>query len=85
MASAELGVCMSTRQLQDPLTNAISTLRTDIVTIIETNNSKFQVECSKCRSDFVTIIEKLDSNLQTATENITAKIKQENEKLTQKL
>ena len=72
MASTEVGVCMSTRQLQDLLTNAISTLRTDIVTIIETNNSKFQVECSKLRSDFVTITEKLNSKLQTATENITA-------------
>ena len=82
IASTEVGVCMSTRQLQDLLTNAISTLRTDIVTIIGTNNSKYQVECSKLRSDFVTITEQLDSKLQTATENTTAKIEQENEKLT---
>jgi len=56
-ASTEVGVCMSTRQLQDLLTNAISTLRTDVVKIIETNNSKFQVECLKLRSNFVTITE----------------------------
>jgi len=40
---------MSTRQLQDLLTNALSTLRTDIVTIIETNNSEFEAECSNLR------------------------------------
>jgi len=35
MVSTEVGICMSTRQLQDLLTNAFSALRTDIVTIIE--------------------------------------------------
>jgi len=74
----EAGVGMSTRQLQDLLTNALSTLRTDIVTTIETNNSKFQAECSNLRSD-------LDSKLQAVTENITAKTRQENEKLFEKL
>jgi hypothetical protein len=64
MASTEVRVCMSTRQLQDLLTNAISTLRMDIVTIIKTNNSKFQVECSKLRSDFVTITEQLNCRQQ---------------------
>jgi len=53
-------------------------LRTDIVTIIETNNSKFQAECLYLRLD-------LDSKLQAATENITAKIRQENEKRSEKL
>jgi hypothetical protein len=41
--TTEVSVGMSTRQVQDLLTNVISTLRSDIVTIIETNNSKFQV------------------------------------------
>jgi len=40
IVTIEVSVGMSTRQLQDLLTNAISTLRTDIVTIIETNDSK---------------------------------------------
>ena len=35
MVSNEVGVCRSTRQLQDLLTNAFSALRADIVTIIE--------------------------------------------------
>jgi len=56
----EVGVGMSTRQLQDLLTNALSTLRTDIVTII-------------------------DSKLQAVTKNITAKIGQGNERLSEKL
>jgi hypothetical protein len=38
----------------------------------ETNNSKFQAECSYLRSSFLTIIEQLDSKLQVTTENITA-------------
>jgi hypothetical protein len=50
--TTEVSVGMSIRQLEDLLTNAISTLRTDIVTIKETNNSKFQVECSNLRLDF---------------------------------
>jgi hypothetical protein len=57
IVTTEVGVGMSTRQLQDLLTNALSTLRTDIVTIIETNNSKFQAECSNLKSDFLTITE----------------------------
>ena len=81
--TTEEGVGMSTRQLQDLLT-ALSTLRTDIVTIIETNNSKFQAECSNLRSDFLTITEQLDHKLQAAAENITAKIRQENEKMSEK-
>jgi len=70
----EMSVDMATRQLQDLLTNAFSTLRSDIVT-------KFQVECSNLRADFFTITERLDSKLQAAT----AKIQQDNEKLTQNL
>jgi hypothetical protein len=77
IVTTEVSVGMSTRQLQDLLTNAISTLRSDIVTTTETNNSKFQVECSNLRSEFLTITEHLDSKLQAATENITAKIQQE--------
>ena len=42
IVTTEVGVGMSTRQLQDLLTNTLSNLRTDIVKIIETNNSKFQ-------------------------------------------
>jgi hypothetical protein len=50
IVTTEVSVGMSTRQLQDLLTNAgISTLRTDIVTIIDTNNLKFQVECLNLR------------------------------------
>jgi len=67
IVTTKVSVGMSTRQLQDLLTNTFSTLRTDIVTMIETSNSKFQTECSNLRSD-------LDSKLQAATENITAKI-----------
>jgi ribosome-associated translation inhibitor RaiA len=85
IVATHVSVGMSIRQLQDLLTNTISTLRADIVTIIETNNSKFQVECSNLLSDILTIIENLDSKLQAATENITAKIQQENEKLSEKL
>jgi ElaB/YqjD/DUF883 family membrane-anchored ribosome-binding protein len=59
----ETSVSMSTRQMQDLLNSVITTLRADIVTMIETNNSI----------------------LQAATENITAKIQQENEKLSEKL
>jgi len=47
---------MLTRQLLDLLNNAIYTLSSEIVKIIETNNSKFQVECSN-----------LTLNLQTTT------------------
>jgi len=64
----------STSQLQELITSAIAALRTDIVMIIERNNSEIQVECSKLRQE-----------LATATENITTKIEQENEKQTQKL
>jgi hypothetical protein len=74
MVSNEEGVCRSTRQLQDLLTNAISALRTDIVAIIEKNKSEIQIEFSK-----------LYSKLQIATENITTKIQQESEKLKQNL
>jgi len=63
IVATEVGVVMSTRQLQDLLTNALSTLWTDIVTVIEANNSKFQAECSNLRSDFLTITEQLDSKL----------------------
>jgi hypothetical protein len=45
IVTTEVSVSISTRQLQDLLTNAIYTLGTDIVTIIETNNSEFKVEC----------------------------------------
>jgi len=80
----EVSVGMSTRQLQDLLTNAISTLRSDI-TIIETNNSEFQVECSNLRPYFLTITVRLDYKLQAVTENIAAKIQQENEQLSEKM
>jgi len=85
IVTTEVGVGMASKQLQDLLTNALSTLKTDIVTIIETNNSKFQAECLNLRSDFLTITEQLDSKLQAVTENITAKIRGENEKLNEKL
>jgi len=85
IVTTEVGVGISARQLQDLLTNALSTLRTNIVTATETNNSKFQAECSNLRSDILTITEQLDSKLQATTENITAKIRQENEKLSEKL
>ena len=74
---------MLNRQLQDLLINAISTLRSNIVTIIETNNSKFQAECSKLQSDLLTNTEHFDSKLQAATKKITAKIQQENEKFSE--
>ena len=83
--TTEVGVGMSSKQLQDILTKALSTLWTDILAIIETNNSKDQAECSKLSSDILTITEQLDSKLQAATENITAKIRQESEKLSEKL
>ena len=35
IVTTEVGVGMSARQLQDLLTNALSTLRTDIVTIVD--------------------------------------------------
>lgn len=63
IVTTEVGVGMSSKQLQDLLTNALSTLRTDIVTITE----------------------QLDSKLQAVTENITARILEENEKLFEKL
>jgi hypothetical protein len=65
--TTEISVSMSARQLQDLVTKAFSTLRTDIVAIIKTDNLN------------------LDSKLQVATENIAAKIQQENEKLSEKL
>ena len=74
MVVKEIGTCRSTSQLQDLITNAIAALRTDIVMIIEKNNSEIQVECSKLRLE-----------LATATASITTKIEQENEKQTQKL
>jgi hypothetical protein len=63
---------MSTRQMQDLLSSAITTLRADIVTITETkfqdvvkmtetNNSKFQAECTSLRSSFLAITEQFDS------------------------
>ena len=69
IVTTEVGVSMSTRQLHDLLINALSAFKTEIVTIIETNNSKFQAECLNLRSH-------LDSKLQAATENIAAKIRQ---------
>ena len=74
MVVNEIGTCRSTSQLQDLITSAIAALRTDIVMIIEKNNSEIQVECSKLRLE-----------LATATASITTKIEQENEKQTQKL
>jgi len=45
IVTIEVSVGMSTRQLQDLLTNAVSALRTDIVKIIETiQNSKLSVQ-----------------------------------------
>jgi len=101
VVTTETSVGMTTRQLQNLLNNVITTLRADIlrmtetkfqeiVTMIETNNSKFQAKCSNLRSRFFkTITKHLDSKFLAATENITAKIQQENEKhsenLTQKL
>ena len=75
---------MPTRQLRDLLTNSIFSLMSDIITIIETSNLKFQVECSKLRADFSVITEQLESKLKAATAEIPAKIRQENKKLTQK-
>ena len=49
--------------------------------MIETNNSRFKAECSSLRSSFLVITEQLDSKLQAATDNITARIQQENDKL----
>jgi hypothetical protein len=63
-----VGVGVSGRQLQHRLTIGLSTLRTDIVTIIDTNNSKFQAECLNLKSDFLYITEQLHSKHQTATE-----------------
>ena len=48
---------MSIRQLQDLLTNIITTLRTDIVTMMETSNSTFEAEYSNLTSNFVTVAE----------------------------
>jgi hypothetical protein len=64
----EGSVSTSTRQMQDLLSSAITTLRSDIITItetkfqdvvkmIETNNSKFQAKCSSLRSGFLAITE----------------------------
>jgi hypothetical protein len=92
IVKTETSVGMTTRQLQDLLNDVITTWRTDIVTMSESKfqdivtttetNSKFEAECSNIRSSFLTITY---SKLQAATENITAKIQQENEKLMQKL
>jgi hypothetical protein len=49
IVTTEVGVVMSTGQLQDLLNNALSVFKADIVTIIETNNSKFQAECLNLR------------------------------------
>jgi len=64
---------MSTRQLQDLLTNIIATVRTDIVIMMETNNSAFEAEYSNLTSNFVILAEYLASKLQAAMENIAAK------------
>jgi len=69
IVTTEVGVSMSARQLQDLLTNAFS---------------KFQTECSNLRSDFLTFTEQFNSKLQAVTDNIIAKIQQENEKLFEK-
>jgi hypothetical protein len=82
--TSEVSVGMSTRQMQALLTNVVTTLRTDIVTMIETNDSKFQT-VFKSKIKFLTITKHLDSNLQAATENISAKIQQENEELIEQL
>jgi len=79
VVTTEGSVGMSATQLQGLPTNAISTLRTDIVKLIETDNSKFQVECSNLKSDFLTITEQLDTKFHAATENLTVKLQQENE------
>jgi hypothetical protein len=83
--TTEVGVGMSARQLQDRLNNALSVFKKDIVTIIETNNSKFQAECINYRSDSLTITKQLYSKFHAVTEKITAKLRQENEKLSEKL
>jgi len=69
--TTEVGVGMSGRQLQDLLNIALPVFKRDFVTIIRNNNLKI-------RSD-------LDSKQQAATENLTAKIRQRNEKLPEKL
>jgi hypothetical protein len=79
--TTDVSVGVSTRQLQDLLADVITTVRTDIVTVMETNNSSFEAEYSNLTLNFVTIAERLDSKLQAAIENITAKILQENDKL----
>ena len=42
IVTTEVGVSMSTRQLHDLLINALSAFKTEIVTIIETNNSNLR-------------------------------------------
>jgi hypothetical protein len=74
----QLGSCKT-------MINVIATITTDIVTMIETANFKLQAECSNIRWDFITIAESLDSKLPAVTENITAKIQQENEKPSEKV
>ena len=46
MVSTEVGVCMSTGQLQDLISNAISVLRTDIVEIIEKKETSSVYDCT---------------------------------------
>jgi len=42
IVATEIEVGMSARQLQDRLNNALSVFKTEIVTIIETNNSNLR-------------------------------------------
>jgi len=75
IVTTEVGVGMSARQLQDLLTNALSTLRTDIVTMID---SKLQAATenitAKIRQENEKLSEKLTQNLHNEVQKLSSDI-----------
>ena len=71
MVSNEVGVCRSTKQLQDLLTNAISALRADIVTVTEQLGSKLQLATENITTKIEQETEKLTQNLHNEVKKLS--------------
>jgi len=78
IVTTEVGVGMSVRQLQDLLTNALSTLRSDCLTTTEQLDSKLQAATenitAKIRQEIENHSEKLTQNLNNEVKKLSSDI-----------
>jgi len=74
IVTTEVSVAMSTRQLQDLLTNVFSTLRSDFVTFTEQLDSKLQAATAKKQQEKEKLCAKLTQNLHNEVQELSSDI-----------